>query len=195
MQNFDFYSGQSIKSFPPQFESKDPEYFSRYSASHISDHEKVKKKASRLIFLITAFIILSFTTGLITGIKFAGGKNKDIVDESTQNAISQLKTKVTDLIARDKGDDTLKKSYPASVYPYVIKIGNTYNKASSRELAEFLSRKGHTVILSKFGDQEFNVYTGPYKNLDTANSAFKLLDSYGDSRLKSNIQIISRKTS
>jgi len=192
MQNIDFYEGNNTKNTPLQFSTHDPEYFSRMSSAHIKQTQNSQKKASRMIFFIASLCIITFTTGLAVGIKFAGGSKREIIDKQTYDAVSSLKTKLSNIIdhagTQEKSAD---KIFPKSQYPYVIKIGNDYSKIKSKEIASYLSSKGHTVILSK-NMKKYRIYAGPYKNHKNANSARKTLSSYTEFSLSANIKIIKR---
>lgn len=193
MQNIDFYSGPASRDVPLQFDSNDPEYFSRMSGVHSRDQEKAKKKASRVIFLISALCIICFTTGLVIGIKFAGGSKTPIVDDATYRAMNDISQRVSGLVkpaiaaAVDKS-----QGFPASQYPYALKIGESYKEARAREIASFLSKKGHTVILSHAKNGEFRVFTGPYKTRNNAKSSLKKLDSYNKFSISATARIVKR---
>ncbi len=195
MQNIDFYSGPGARDLPPQFESKDPEYFSRMSGVHTKDQEKAKKRASRVIFLISALCIVCFTTGLAIGIKFAGGSKTPIVDDATYNAMNNISKKVSDLVKPSRVEAaTRTSSFPAAEYPYAIKIGASYSENEARKIASYLSKKGHTVILSKAATKgNLKIYTGPYKTINYARSGLKKLDSYNKFSLSANARIVKRK--
>jgi len=194
MQNIDFYSGPASRDLPLQFDSNDPEYFSRMSGIHSKDQERVKKKASRVIFLISALCIICFTTGLVIGIKFAGGSKTPIVDDATYRAMNNISQKVTGLV-KPAVAATLNKNtgYPAAQYPYAIKIGSSFNESKAREIASFLSKNGHTVILSRAGSGKYKLYTGPFKSINNAKSGLKKLDSYNKFSISASARIVKRK--
>jgi hypothetical protein len=183
MQNIDFYNGKSLKNIPPQFNVQDPEYFTRAANIHHREQERTRKKASRMLSLIIALCIISFTTGLIIGIKFAAGSKKEIMDERTRRAVSSFGNNVKNLIKENPLKDTVNKLttrsklFPKKDFPYVIRIGKEFNKSNSQKIASFLSNKGHTVIISK-NNNHFNIYTGPYRTSDEAQSSIKRISDY-----------------
>ncbi len=193
MQNIDFYNGKNIRENPHQINRNDPEYFSRMSKFHYKEEARKKKHASRVIFVIAALCIISFTTGIVIGIKFAGGSNRKIVDEKTFKAVSGIRSKVTNIFNRNKNVEKFKSaSFPKEEYPFVIKIGNGFSSNKSQKIADFLSNKGHTVILSRDRDQ-FQIFTGPYKNQKEAEIILKKFSVYSKNLLASNIKILKRK--
>ena len=183
MQNIDFYNGKRMKNIPPQFDVQDPEYFTRAANIHHREQEKTRRKASRMLSLIIALCIISFTAGLIIGIKFASGSKKEIVDERTRQAVSSFGNNVKNLIRENPLKDTVNKLttrsklFPKEDFPYVIRVGKEFDKANSQKIASFLSNRGHTVIISK-NKKNFNIYTGPYRNSDEAQSSIKRIRDY-----------------
>ena len=192
MQNIDFHSGNSGRSFS-QFEGHDDsEFLSRFSGA-AKDQERINRRASRMIFLISALCIVCFTTGLAIGIKFAGGDSHSIVDDRTAQAVSELKTKVSDLVTPTQAiAKPQAKDFPVKEFPYVIRIGDRHSKARAKEIASYLSGKGHTVILSK-KDSFYRIYTGPYKSHNEARSYAKKLDSYQKFSISANSRILQRQ--
>lgn len=191
MQNIDFYDGSNTRTLPTQYNIHDPEYFSVLSSHHSKEFEKNKKNASRLIFFIASLCIISFTTGIIIGIKFAGGANKEIVDERTFNAFTGIGNRVSSLIKENTASDTSKTTrFPKNLYPYAIKIGNSFNNTESKKIASLLTRSGHTVILSKI-DSGYKIYTGPYKSIDFARESVEKISTI-NSYLLENVKIIKR---
>lgn len=181
MQNMDFYSRKMEKNFPPQFDAQDPEYFSRIGDSYHNEMERSKKNASMMTALIIALCIISFTTGLVVGLKFAGGKQNEIVDEHTRKTMSNIGKKMTSLVSENANAKTAatgakKNLFPREEYPYVIKIGNEFDVTKSQEIAGLLSSKGHTVILSKY-KENYKIFTGPFKNLNDAEISLKNIQS------------------
>ena len=87
MQDMDLYTGKQNSYFVPQFDTADPDYFARAGEMREHDAAKNHNKATRLIAFVAALCIISFTTGLVTGIKFAGGKEKSLLDPHTQQAV------------------------------------------------------------------------------------------------------------
>ncbi|MBN2039273.1 MAG: SPOR domain-containing protein [Spirochaetes bacterium] len=182
MQNYDFYSGKMTRELPPQFSREDPEYFARIANVSSKEESKKIKRASRILSLIIALCIVSFTTGLIVGIKFAAGSNKEIMDRQTKDAVNDIGHKVKELI-NERNDSSItssvndKKMFSKEEYPYVIKIGKEYTKVKSQEIANIISNNGHTVILSK-NDSAYKVFVGPYRNQTDARNALKEISSY-----------------
>ena len=192
MQNIDFYDGRNIRDIPVQIDRHDPEYFSRMSKIKHKEEIKNKNKASRILFLIVALSIISFTIGLIIGIKFAGGSERKIIDEDTFKAVTGIGTKVTNLINDNKSVEKFKTTtFPKEDYPYVIKIGKSFDKQQSQEAANFLSTEGHTVIISK-NNKKFNLFTGPYKIEQEAQDSLKKINDYTKYSLSANTKIIKR---
>lgn len=193
MQNIDFYEGNTVKPLSPQFDSYDMEYFSRLSNNHLKEEERSRKRASRIIFIIGALCIISFTTGLIVGLKFAGGHNKVIVDDQTYNAVKNLQSKMSSFMTEQKHDISVNESFPVQEYPFVIKIGKEHSLDKSKIAASFLSGKGHTVIISKSNNGHINLYTGPYRSMDDAKISLNTISSYTDFINKEKLQILRRK--
>lgn len=192
MQNMDFYDGRNQRNMPPQYDKTDPEYFSRVTRSMDREYDKNHTRATRLLTLITALIILSFTTGLAVGIKFAGGSDKKIVDEKTSNAISNISSKMSGFVKDLTGNSKqTNKLYPKEEYPFVIQLGKEYNEADTKTVAQFLSGKGHTVIVSQNRDN-FRVYTGPYKTEGEARKILSEISLYKQYAISANAQIIKR---
>lgn len=177
MQNVDFYDGkQNNKFMNKQFintNTENPDLYSKVSnTNNNKEEEKFRKKAIRIIFMISAISIISFTTGLAIGIKFAGGANKEIVDKETFNALSKVKQNISSIISKPNQNNKIKVKtrFPKNEFPYVIKIGTNFTKLAANQIANTLSKKGHTVIISKSGSK-FKVYTGPYKSKTQANTS------------------------
>ena len=189
MQNLDFYTGRSIRPNTAQIDCVDPEYFTSHSKHMGFDEDRNRKKASRMLFLISALCIMSFTAGLIIGIKFAGNSQREIIDKQTFNAVSDIGAKVTNIIQR-RSADTPTNLYPKQVYPYVIKLGNEYSQNQSKEIATALSQKGHTIILSRNRDK-YRVYVGPYRNADEAENALQRIAAYKNN-FSNNAKVIQR---
>lgn len=195
MQNIDFYNGNHHDYNSSKVESPDPEYFSRVTNLNHRDEIRNQKKASRLISFIIGLCIISFTTGLIVGIKFAAGNNKEIVDAQTKKTVSSLSNKVSSLINKEnslKNNITdANKIFPKHSYPFVIRIGNEYSKRQSKDIANFLSTKGHTIFIAKNNDN-YRVYTGPYKTKINANSSLKRINQYSSNLWYENALVIKR---
>ncbi len=193
MQNIDLYSGKTLRDFPPQFSREDPEYFARLANIHTKEEHKNMKKASRLLSLIISLCIISFTAGLIIGIKFAAGSNKQIMDQQTKDAVTNIGQKFSNLI-KDNPDASSnlysneKKLFAKEDFPYVIRIVKQYNKAQSQEIAGVISSHGDTVILSK-DNGNYKIFVGPYRNHEEAIEALNKIKSYS---IKSSAVIIKR---
>jgi len=192
MQNMDFYDGRHLRDLPPQFDKFDTEYFSRTSGSVERENDKSRKKATRIITMIAALIIISFTTGLIIGIKFAGGAERKIVDDHTLSAMNNLGERMSDAVKDVTGNSKpANQIYPKVEYPFVIQLGKEYNEADLKPVAQFLSSKGHTVIVSK-NNQNFKIFTGPYKTESDARKSLSEISLYKQYAIATNAQIIKR---
>jgi hypothetical protein len=149
-----------------------------------------------MLSFIIALCIISFTAGLIIGIKFASDSKKDIVDEKTRKAVSNIGHKVSNLIKEDtpavpeKGKTT-GKLFPKKEFPYVIRIAKGLDSGRSQEIAGFLSGKGHTVIISR-NKKDCNLYTGPYKNITLAQTSLKSINGYSNPEWFSKAAIMRR---
>lgn len=199
MQDMDLYTGKQNNYFVPQFETADPDYFMRTAESQQRDEVKIHKKATRLIAFVSALCIISFTAGLVTGIKFVGGANKPLLDPHTKQAVSSIGQKVTgsqpveaaEAQEADTQATAAKQAYPKAEYPFVIRIGNEYPKEKATELANVLSAKGHTMIISK-RDQKYLLYAGPFKTKESAELSLQKIKGYNDSRWQNNAVILKR---
>lgn len=192
MQNMDFYDGRNLRNVPPQFDKADPEYFSRATRSIEKEYDRNHKKAVRLLTIITALIILAFTTGLVVGIKFAGGADRKIVDDKTYNTMNNISSKMSDFVKDLAGSNKqANKLYPKEEYPFVIQLGKEYNETDTKTVAQFLSSKGHTVIVSQ-NKENFKIYTGPYKTETEARRTLSEISLYKQSAFSGNAQIIKR---
>jgi hypothetical protein len=209
MQNIDFYEGKNLRNNSAQFERIDPEFYPRMTEynSRVNDFapredEKHRKKANRMMFFIIALCIISFTAGLVIGIKFAGGSERKIVDDKTIQAVSGLSNKVSGMINKETaiqktGDEAQnirqkENVFPKEDYPFIIKVGTEYDKAESQKIAGFLSSKGHTVILSKTAKDTFKIYIGPFKNQLDAKSSLDKFSGYSEYSIASNSRIVKR---
>lgn len=193
MQNIDFYERKNIRIAPPQFnDSYDPEYLPRMAQHTPREIERVRRKASRTFFLITSLCIISFTAGIFIGIKFTAGAQREIVDKKTFNAVADMGNKFS-LFSREKHAEpaSQEKPFPKDSYPYVIKVSDEYDYSMSQKIAGFLSRRGHTVILSK-NNTLYRIYVGPYKTGHDAQEALKKISSYNKYSLAENTRIIKR---
>jgi hypothetical protein len=193
MQNIDFYQRKNIRFTPPQFnDNYDPEYLTRMAQHTPREMERVKRKASRIFFLIISLCIISFTAGIMIGIKFTGGAQREIMDKKTFNAVADMGNKFP-LFSKEKPAEPAPKEklFPKERYPYVIRVSNEYHYSMSQKIAGFLSRRGHTVILSK-NNTLYRIYVGPYKTGADAQDALKKISSYNKYSLAENTRIIKR---
>jgi len=193
MQNMDFYDGKHMRDISPQFDRMDPEYFSRTSPGPEREPQCNEKRAVRILTVIAALVIMAFTTGLVVGIKFAGGADKKLVDDQTFNAVNNFGQKVSNLVKdiniTNKPADKL---YPKKDYPYVIKLDNKFRQSDFKSVASYLSSKGHTVIVSKSDKNNYRLYTGPYKTEDEAKQNLSKLSAYKEYALHDQARIIKR---
>lgn len=188
----DFYDGRHLRDLPPQFDKFDTEFFSRTSGSVERENEKARKKATKMITLIVGMVIVSFTTGLILGIKFAGGADRKIVDDRTLNAMNNIGERMSDAVKDVTGNaKPANQIYPKIEYPFVIQLGKEYSETDLKPVAQFLSSKGHTVIVSK-NDQNFKIFTGPYKTEIDARKSLSEISLYKQYAIATNAQIIKR---
>lgn len=207
MQDLDLYTGKPGPLYAhqaPRFEAPDAEYFTRINDSIQSSEHKSRKHATRIFSIVTGLCIVSFTAGLIIGIKFAGGKDKPLIDPHTQKAISglasttantpagvtQASVETSAQSAAQASQTTVAAAYPKAEFPFVIRIGGDITKDKADEAAAFLSGKGHTVILSKNG-QTFRLFSGPFRTMESAEISLQKIRSYGDSRF-AHTQVIKR---
>ena len=193
MQNFDFYSGKIVRDIPPQFTREDPEYFARLADVHSKSENRSIKHASSILSLIIVLCIISFTAGLIIGIKFVSGSNKQLVDQQTKDAVADIGHKVAGLtkeIPDNRAETSIneKKMFAKKDFPYIIKIGRQYNKSESQEIAGIISSHGQTVILLK-SNEYYKVYAGPYKSREEAYESLKNIKTY---LTKGDAEIIKR---
>ena len=198
MQNIDLYEGRHLRNFPPRFDNYDifdkfdMEYFSKNAGLAERESEKSQKRATKIITLIVALIIISFTTGIVVGIKFASGGERSIVDEHTLNAVNTIGGRVFDTIRDIRGNITpASKVYPKNEYPYIIQLGKEYNEADLNQAAQFLGSKGHTVIVFK-SNEKFKIFTGPYKTEADAKKSLSEISLYNQYDVSTNAKIITR---
>ncbi len=193
MQNMDFYNGKYMRDMSPSFEKNDPEYFSRTTKNLERDRRRHEKKAVRMLTLIFSLVIVAFTTGLVVGIKFAGGADKKIVDDQTANAVNDLGEQVSKLVNDIKvTQKPADKLYPSKQYPYVIQLDNSFKQKDFKTIANYLSHQGHTVIVSKLANNNYRLYTGPYKTKDEAKANLNKFSAYKEYALQNQAKIIKR---
>jgi hypothetical protein len=195
MQNIDLYEGRYPRDYPPQFDKYDKfdaEYFSRNAGFTERESEKSHKRASKIITLIGALIIISFTTGLVVGIKFGSGGERKIVDEHTLNAVNSIGERVFDTVRDIRSNSKpTNKVYPPKEYPFAIQLSKEYNETDLKPVAQFLSSKGHMVIVVK-NNQNFKIFTGPYKTEADAKKSLSEISLYKQHDISTNAQIIKR---
>jgi hypothetical protein len=205
MQNIDLYEGRHNSRRIPFPDRQDPEFYTRLASEATHDNDRMQKKASRLLFLITALCIISFTAGLVIGLRFAGGEKRELVDNNTRKAMSDIRNRVSGMVAKpdqamplkedekqkDEKKEEKKVSYPKEQYPFVISLGEKMDDATSRKLGRYLSSRGHTVILSK-QREGYQIFVGPYKNEKSAKLSLKKIDSYSEIAHNLEPQIIKR---
>ncbi len=208
MQNFDFYNGSAHVHEQPDFVVRDPEYFSRMARNQQKEGIQKRNKATRFLSLVLGLCIVSFTSGLIVGIKFSGGNDKEIVDPVTRKAMNDIGSRVSGSKGTQQTTDTAEmkqtaqadnqeteqsasRSFPKEIYPYVIRIGNKFSAKNSQEIADYLSGKGHTVIISQHEDF-YRVYTGPYKEKSSAETALNRINYYADNKYFHSALVLKR---
>ena len=192
MQNIDFYDKRSTRAVPPQFTDFDPEYYPRVTQTTPREIERVRRRASRIFFTITALCIISFTAGIVVGVKFSGGGRQEIVDAKTFNAVADVGKKLPFVSGHMKKEESSREnSFPRETYPYVLSVAGDYDDATSQQMAEFISRQGHTVILSKHNDR-FRIFIGPYRRHADAVDSQKKISTLTKYSLAENTRIIKR---
>lgn len=188
----DFFDGRHLRDLPPQFDKFDSEFFSRTSGTVDRENDRARQKATRMLTIIAALVIISFTTGLVLGIKFAGGSERKIVDDRTLNAMNNIGEKMSDVVKDVTGNaKPANQLYPKIDYPYVIQLGQEYSEIDLKPVAQFLSSKGHTVIVSK-NNQNFKIFTGPYRTETDARKSLSEISLYKQYAISTNAQIIKR---
>jgi len=192
MQNMDFYEGRHLRDIPSQYDRVDPEFFTRGSMLNGREQDLHRKKATGMFTIITALIIVSFTAGLVFGIKFAGGSDRKIVDDRTMNAVSNISARMSEAIkdAASSGK-TASEVYPKAEYPFVIQLSKKYGENEIKDVAQFLSGKGHTVIVSH-NNGTYRIFTGPYKTELDAKKSLTEISLYKQYAISTNAQIIKR---
>ncbi|MCX8123689.1 MAG: SPOR domain-containing protein [Spirochaetes bacterium] len=184
MQNFDFYSNNKN----PYLDYNAQDFGDYTLPQNYTAHTRSfsQKKAHRMLTIIIALIIMSFTAGLVVGIKFAGGQSKAIIDPHTKVALHNAAQKAKTLVQPQQ-----KPQFSKSEYPYAIKIGNYFTKDEATALAEKLSKTGQRIIVSKNKDQ-YTVYAGPYTSLQDAKKSLKLITAQFKNGNFSNVIILKR---
>ena len=172
------------------------DFFNKTREKTPVEQGKFSKKASRVIFVIAALCIVTFTTGLVVGLKFAGGKNTPIVDETTSELISRGVSSVSGIVNRDSGKA---KSYPVSEFPFLLRIGTSYNKDKAVELANYVHTKGYVAKGSvvflpkdKGNNSLYNIYVGPFKSESEAKQSKQKFEADNKFTASNHINIIKR---
>ncbi len=192
MQNIDFYERRNSHPTAPHLDDFSPEYFPRLAQKTTRESDRIRRKASRTFFLILSLCIISFTTGIVVGIKFSGGATREIMDKNTLSAMTDIGKKISTIVTENTPDKPHKENpFPKKTYPYVVKLASDYDDLSSRKIADFLSHKGHTVILTRY-DRNYRIFIGPYKSTEEAEAAVKKISSYQKYSLAEKMQIIKR---
>ncbi|HOO70389.1 MAG TPA: hypothetical protein PK926_01420 [Spirochaetota bacterium] len=145
-----------------------------------------------MIFFIGALCIISFTTGIVVGLKFAGGTEREIVDDKTYNAVRDIGTRVSGLLNDKKTQTADASAYPTSEYPYVIRVEEKLTEEHAKSIATYLSNKGHTVILTQ-NSNKIDLYTGPYKNISQAKKSLKIIALYPSYSNTNKLKIMQRR--
>ncbi len=167
MQNFDF--SQNNKSHYNDFVTQDLHHYTiaQNAIPHSNAHSQ--RKAHRMLTAIIALIIISFTAGIVVGIKFATGNTRTIIDPHTKMALSNAAQKAKTIMAPQK-----EPQFTKTEYPFTIKIGNTFNKNEATRLANLLSKKGQRIIIAK-NKEHYLIFAGPYKTIDDAKKSLKII--------------------
>ncbi len=193
MQNIDFYSGNNMRQAGNQYTTPDPEYLNNVAEFHNRHDEKYRKKANRMLSFIIALCIISFTTGLVVGIKFTSGSEREIVDPETRKAMTDIGKKVTGMVKKAETKNTVSTSqmFPRNSYPYIIRIGSDFKKNDAEKIATRLSTDGYRIILSQ-KDSGYRIYAGPYKKPTDAKNSLKNMLQYSENGLFSNATVLKR---
>ena len=165
MQNFDFY--QNNKSHYNDFVTQDLQHYT--IAQNTIPHTHSQRNAHRMLAAIIALIIISFTAGIVVGIKFATGNTRTIIDPQTKIALSNAAQKAKTIMAPQQ-----KPQFTKTEYPIAIKIGNTFNKNEATQLAAILSKTGQRIIIAK-NKERYHIFAGPYKTIDDAKKSLKII--------------------
>ncbi len=197
MQDLDLYTGKSNGAYIPRFETPDPEYFSRMADHYQNERTHTHKKATRLFAFVTGLCIISFTTGLVLGIKFTGGSDKTLVDPKTREAVSNLSQKVTTSLSTSNENKPIQQAqtagiaYPKSEYPFVIRVGGEYNNDRANEIARYLSTNGYTALISK-SETGYRVYSGPFRTKESAEISLQKIRTLEQSPFQQKAVVLKR---
>ncbi len=189
MQNIDLYTGPSEKPELPGKKFEPVFYSAAVAESSPREKDRSVQKANRTLFAIIVTGVICFTAGFIAGAKHSGNQTQ-MIDDTTYEALGNLKDKVSGFVAEKTEGG--KQTFPVADFPYLVRIGQELTIDKAKGTAEFLSSRGHRVILTG-SDSSCKIYTGPYKTLDEAQSALKKIDSCIEFQLAGNTGIIRRK--
>ena len=121
---------------------------------------------------------------------------KSELTEINQNInASQLKeaADIKDAVNPESAESTQAKFlYPKNDYPFVIRIGDKYTARQSKDIANYLSKKGHTIIISK-SEEMYRIYSGPFKTGDDAKLSLQKINNYTDNLWFKSAVIIKRQ--
>ena len=106
MQNMDFYSGKNLNYIPNHTASNESEFYNRTDKIQQKMLRRSQSKANRLLAFIIGLCIVSFTVGLVSGIKFAGGEESTIVDDDTRNAVSEIGSRLSGMMKNQSSETT-----------------------------------------------------------------------------------------
>ena len=182
MQNFDFY--QNNKSHYNDFVTQDLQHYT--IAQNTIPHTHSQRNAHRMLAAIIALIIISFTAGIVVGIKFATGNTRTIIDPHTKMALNNAAQKAKTIMAPQQ-----KPQFTKTEYPIAIKIGNTFNKNEATQLAAILSKTGQRIIIAK-NKERYHIFAGPYKTIDDAKKSLKIIMGQQENGNFKNAIIIKR---
>ncbi len=199
MQNIDFYDGRNARILNQPLNMQEAEYYTRMDALHRSEADKNRHRASRMMSFIIGLCIISFTAGLVIGIKFASGSKAEIVDPQTRQAVMNIRERVSGMMtgtnAAAAANETDSKSrsdvFPRDEFPFVIRLNGKYDESRSKEIASLLSKRGHTVILSR-QHRDFKIYVGPFRTQAVAETSLKKIGEYSEKAMFSGMQIVKR---
>ncbi len=152
MQNIDFYSGKSNNT--PQFlyNDHDTDYFSTISKPVDKGIEKSHNTANRHLVVILSLCIISFTAGLIIGLKYTNGASHEMIDPSTKQAMSQLGEKVNNFIDNDSSIKPVEEKKSNTAVAAVNDNGIKPDDAKVSKETEF---KQNQTISKTFPKNEF----------------------------------------
>lgn len=189
MQNIDLYTGPSGRQDLPEKRYEPVFYSAAMAESAPRERDRRDQKANRTVFLVIFTAVICFSIGYFAGIKYSGNQSQ-MIDDTTYEALGNLKEKVSGLAAGITEEK--KQTFPVADFPYMVRIGQDVSMDKAKGAAEYLSSKGHRVILTGSGSS-CKIYTGPYKTLDEAQSALKKIDTCSEYKIAGSTGIIRRK--